>query len=362
MQSIRLRLAAETRKDLERMLRQAEHRGDLRAAKRVMAILSIADGHTYKVISGVLGVSEESLRIWYHAFLLDGLKGLRSGKSPGRKPKLTKSQKQQLDKLISEGPQKAGYPGACWRSPMIQHLILDRFGIFYCVNYISQLLKSMDFSYQKAGFVSNHKNPEKREEWLRDKWPEIYRLAKQRDGLLFFGDEVSFPQWGSLSYTWAKKGVQPKVMTSGIRKGYKVFGLIEYFSGKFVYKCQECRFTSETYSRFLKEVLDTTDKHIILVQDGARYHTSKAMGEFFAARSDRLSVYQLPAYSPDYNPIEKLWKEIKKDGIHLHYFPTFQHLTNKVHDVLPLFVNAPHKVLSLFGFYKDREKELANAA
>jgi len=363
MQSIiRLKLAAQTRKDLDIMLHQAERRGDLRTAKRVMAILSVADGYTYRVISDVLKVSEESIRLWYRAFLFHGVEGLRSKKSPGRKQKLTKSQKQKLDEIITDGPAKAGYPGACWRSPMIQHLIHERFGIFYSVNYISQLLKSMGFSYQKAGFISDHKNPEKRKEWLESKWPEIYRLAKDKDALIFFGDEVSFPQWGSLSYTWAKKGIQPKVMTCGIRKGYKVFGLVEYFTAKFIYKCQEARFTSETYSQFLKEVLSTTEKHIILVQDGARYHTSKAMCEFFATHSDRLSVYQLPSYSPDYNPIEKLWKEIKKDGIHLHYFPTFEHLTNKVNEVLPLFVNAPHKVLSLFGFYKDREAELENAA
>jgi hypothetical protein len=36
----------------------------------------------------------------------------------------------------------------------------------------------------------------------------------------------SFAQWGSLSYTWAPKGQQPEVLTSGKRKAYQVFGLI----------------------------------------------------------------------------------------------------------------------------------------
>ena len=48
-----------------------------------------------------------------------------------------------------------------------------------------------------------------------------------------FGDEASFPQWGTLSYTWAEKGKTPIIETSGKRKGYKVFGLIEYWTGKF---------------------------------------------------------------------------------------------------------------------------------
>jgi transposase len=39
-------------------------------------------------------------------------------------------------------------------------------------------------------------------------------------------------------------------------------------------------------------------------------HTSKAMRKFFADRQDRITAYQLPSYSPDYNPIEYLWKNV----------------------------------------------------
>ena len=125
--------------------------------------------------------------------------------------------------------------------------------------------------------------------------------------VIFFSvHEASFPQWGTLSYTWARKGKQPTIETSGKRKGYKVFGLIDYFTGRFFYHCQEGRLTSATYMDYLKEVLRQTRKPIVLIQDGARYHTSAAMNEFFEAHKDRLTVYNLPAYSPDYNPIEKL--------------------------------------------------------
>jgi hypothetical protein len=115
---------------------------------------------------------------------------------------------------------------------MIQDLISQRFGISYCVNYISQLLKNVGFSYQKAKFVADHKDPANRNEWLEKTWPEIMRLAKIINALILFGDEAPFPQWGTLTYTWAKCGQQPTVKTSGIRKGYKVTGLIEYFSGR----------------------------------------------------------------------------------------------------------------------------------
>ena len=77
---------------------------------------------------------------------------------------LTKSQRRELCQLIDAGPAKAGLIGNCWRSPMIQRLIQERFGVLYSVRYISELLKSMGFSYQKARFVSAHLNPATRQQ------------------------------------------------------------------------------------------------------------------------------------------------------------------------------------------------------
>ena len=355
MLNFNLVISERKRIELEQISHCAENRGDLSTVKRVMAIFAIAEGHRYSEISSILNVCEESIRLWLKNFLLNGPSGLKSLKSPGRKPKLTKSQRRELDELITEGPVASGFPGACWRSPMIQHLIYEKFGVFYSVNYIAQLHKNMGFSFQKAKFVSDHKNPEERKKWLEETWPEILKLAKEKNAHILFGDEASFPQWGSLTYTWAKRGKQPVVKTSGIRKGYKVFGLIDYFSGRFFCNGHEGRLNSEAYASFLEKVMQQAKKHIILIQDGARYHTSKAMKEFFARHSNQITVCQLPSYSPDYNPIEKLWKKIKEKEVHLHYFPTFDSLKDKVEEALLHFKDLKNEILSLFVFYNELE-------
>jgi transposase len=286
-------------------------------------------------------------------FLLKGLKFLKFKKSPGRPPKLTKSQKNKLKQVVTDGPEAAGYPGGCWRTPMIQDYVERTFGVIYSVNYLSELLKNLDLTYQKAKFISGHLDEQKRAEWIKNKWPEIMKLSRKLNAHICFGDEASFPQWGSLSYTWAPRGVQPVVKTSGKRKGHKIFGLIEYWSGRFFHKAIEGKFTSDTYSEFLKEVLSQTRKHIILIQDGARYHTSQQMKEFFKLHAERVTVYQMPSYSPDYNPIEKLWKKVKEKGTHLKYFPTFEDLKNKVSEMLGIFEKAKEEVLALFNFYDE---------
>lgn len=346
--------------ELSDALKKARTQGDLAVSNRLLAVLTCGRGDyvDFPAVGGLLHVSGESVRQWVCKYMVGGLTALLGRKrSPGRKPKLTKTQRRELFRLIEEGPQKAGFPGGCWRTPMIQKMIQQRFGVFYAVRYISELLKNMGLSYQKARFETGggEANKEKREEWIKTVWPDIYALAKRKKAYILFGDEVSFPQWGTLTYTWAPAGRQPTVPTSGKRKGYKVFGLVDYFTGRFFYKAQEERFTSETYIRFLQEVLGKTRKHIILIQDGARYHTSKAANAFFTERKKRLTVYQLPTYSPDFNPIEKLWKQIKTEETHLHYFPAFGDLKAKVDSALLNFSRKGREILSLFGFYTEME-------
>ena len=355
---MRFTISASYRKDVERHLKTAQRLGHVRQVKYLLAILAVVEGQSFAQVALVLHVHEKTVATWVRIFCCYGLQGAPRQKPTGRPPKLTPTQKAALATLIDEGPSKAGCSGACWRSPMIQQLIYDRFGVFYNVFYIAQLLKNLGFSFQKAAFVSDHLDEAKRQAWRTTTWPQILRRAQARKALLLFGDEASFPQWGTLTYTWARRGQQPKVKTCGKRKGYKVFGLIDYFTGHFFYQGQEGRLNSAASIAFLTRVLAQTTQPIILIQDGAKYHTSAETKAFFAQQTARLQVVQLPAYSPDYNPIEKLWKKIKQQDIHLHYFPTFEALTEKVEQALLKFSHAPEEILALCSL----PTELAQAA
>ena len=194
---------------------------------------------------------------------------------------------------------------------LIQDLIYQKFHVMYNRFYVCELLHNLGFSRQKACFVSDHLDEEARRRWMKEKWPEILAQARKIGAPIFFGDEASFALWGSLSYTWALIGHQPLVKTTGKRKGYKVFGVIEFFSGRLLYQGLEDRFNSDSYQTFLLYLLAQVPGPIILIQDGAKYHTSQPTHEFFEQHKDRLTVHQLPSYSPDYNPIEYLWKKVK---------------------------------------------------
>ena len=94
-----------------------------------------------------------------------------------------------------------------------------------------------------------------------------------------------------------------------------------------------------------------TTQPLLLIHDGARYHTSASTQAFLAAQRDRITVEPLPSYSPDYNPIEYLWKKTKKRATHHQYFETFVLLTVSVDKALAYFATHPDTVLGLFGLY-----------
>ena len=361
---IRIQLSHATVKALQSRLQHAYQHDDVRLVRRTTVLLALLVHHVpVEVLCAQWGLSPACIAGWRQAFLLCGMDSLVYHHGGGRRPKLTAKQKKRLVELIEAGPLVVGCETACWTSVLIRGLIWREVGVLYNRPYVCTLLRNLGFSFQKARFVSDHLDAAKRLAWLAEKWPAICRAAKRCHGLILFEDEVSFAQWGSLSYTWARRGHQPEVPTSGKRKGYKVFGAIEYFSGHLFYQGIEGRFNSENYQAFLQRIMEQTTRHLFVIHDGARYHTSASTQAFMVAHSDRITAHPLPSYSPDYNPIEYLWKKTKQRATHNKYFEEFLTLTVSVDKALAYFATHPNMVLGLFGRYcEESGLELQQAA
>lgn len=361
MMSFRLKLSRRNKRDFEKQLSKSYSQGKQKEVSRLLGILSLSEGRGIEDIAVILRKGISTVYKWLSDFLTKGLSGLLNREKVGRPCKLTKGQKRQLITWIEAGPEKCGFQGSCWRTPMIGALIQERFGILYNVHYLSELLNNLGFTYQKAKFIAAKQDEKARQEWLEHTWPEILKTAGEKEAHILFGDEASFPQWGTLSYTWARRGEQPVVKTSGNRRSYKVLGMIEYFTGKVFARGHDGRLNATVYEAYLKEILSQTRKHLIVIHDGASYHKSASLKRFFAAHADRLTVYLLPSYSPDFNPIEGLWKKIKQQGTHLKYFPTFEDLVSKVNEMCVAFKSASEEILNLFGFYTKKNGDTVYA-
>ena len=123
------------------------------------------------------------------------------------------------------------------------------------------------------------------------------------------------------------------------------------------------RFTSESSHAFGQMLLAHTTQPLLLIHDGARYHTSKATAPCFAAHADRLTGSSFPSYSPDDNPIAYLWKKTKQRATHNKYCKECIALTVSVDTALAYCATHPETVLGLFGRYcEESGLELKQAA
>ena len=353
----RITLSHATVKHLEQELQKAYSRGDARLVRRITVLLASNRQKELSRIARTWGIARQTIYNWLKAFLDQSWESLNYHFAPGRPPRLTKTQKQDLYNWVKAGPEACGYASGCWTTVMIQNLIWKKFGVLYNRFYVSELLHNLGLSFQKARFVSDHLDEAARQQWMQDTWPKILSQAKQLGAPICFGDEASFALWGSLSYTWAPVGQQPQVKTTGIRKGYKVFGCIDFFSGRLIYQGLEDRFNSDSYQIFLTYLLSQFTGPVILIQDGARYHTSQATRQFMELHKQRLLVYQLPSYSPDYNPIEYLWKKVKTKATHNRYFEEFVKLVQSVEDAMTVLATLANEIKRLMGVYTKHMAE-----
>ena len=107
---------------------------------------------------------------------------------------------------------------------------------------------------------------------------------------------------------------------TGQRKSIKIFGAIDIYTASFLYK-RDTVFNADSYGGFLEDIARRfRRKGALLVQDNASYHKDKDVWSWFKANRHWLQVYQLPPYSPEFNPTERLWQHTRKNGTHNRYF------------------------------------------
>jgi hypothetical protein len=138
-----------------------------------------------------------------------------------------------------------------------------------------------------------------------------------------FADEVSFWLDGTLHQTWSRIGVQPRVDTFGERKTAHVFGAISLeLRPRFVYQFADV-FSGATFHNFLKTLVRRMQRKVFLVIDNGPCHNLDAHGKaWLAQNAHRIELFRLPPYSPEFNPIEGVWKTTKRLTTHNRFYRT----------------------------------------
>lgn len=136
---------------------------------------------------------------------------------------------------------------------------------------------------------------------------------------LWCEDEVHFQRHSSLIRMWAPKGQQPRVVSASTREKVGYFGALNLKTGALLTR-EAPTFNGETFGDFLSYLLQCTTGQIYLILDNAPWHRARYLKDFFSYHQDCLVRVFLPSYSPELNPIERVWRITRRQVTHNRYF------------------------------------------
>lgn len=140
-----------------------------------------------------------------------------------------------------------------------------------------------------------------------------------------FQDEAGFGRINKPKYCWCFKGLRPTVPCHHIREYRYAYGAVEPITGdSFFLVLPYCN--TDCMNVFLRELSEAyPNDFILLVADGAAWHKSK--GLLIPAN---IEIFPLPPYTPEMNPIEQIWKEIRKRGFRNEIFQTLDKVVDRL--------------------------------
>jgi transposase len=130
-----------------------------------------------------------------------------------------------------------------------------------------------------------------------------------------------------VSYKWSEKGKQPLIEQKQYkRERLTLFGSVNPISGEVIVQQAE-RGNAITFKKYLKKVIkyySKTKGKIHMILDNVRFHHAKLLKPFLEKNKDKLELMFLPAYSPDFNPIERVWWYMRKKITNNRYVDTLK--------------------------------------
>ena len=297
--------------DEERASLQQQHKKehDKRVCDRIKAVLLRDKGWTWMQIADALLLSEETLRFYLKEFQNSRKLKPENG---GSKEKLTSKQSQQLiDHLQTHTylyvKDIAVYVESMWN-------------ISYSVSGMTDWLHRNRFSYKKPSLVPGKANLKAQEAWISS-----YNQLRQNlreDETICFADGVHPTHNTQLSYGWIRKGVRKEICSNTGRQRINLSGTLDIVEKK-VYFQEDLMLNAESTIRFLEKIEQAypSKKRIHLFLDNARYYKNQKVKAFL--ETSKIEAHYLPPYSPNLNPIERLWKWMKQRVLYNTYYEYF---------------------------------------
>ena len=315
-------------------------------------------GHPPEVVAEIMGVSRTSVFEWQRKYREGGPDALATKPTPGRPPTLSDRQMIQLRSLIvGNDPRDYGFREALWTRRIVAALIYRSFGERVSPMTAGRILGKLGLSPQRPLYRARQRDPEKVREWKEHTYPEIRETATETGARILFADEAGVRTDHHGGATWAPIGRTPVVEATGERKSVNMVSAIDT-TGEIYFDVFTESMNAGRFIEFCRKLLEDCPAPVFLVLDRATYHTAGKVRDYVASTGGRLSLFYLPSYSPDLNPDEWVWNNVKNTRIYRRVAMSHDHLHALACDALEELRELPETIR---GFFRDPDLAYINA-
>ena len=286
---------------------------------RIKAVKAIIAGNTQDKVAQLFGVSLKAVNNWWGIYRELGLTGLRMKsrrpKSADEGGKLKGWQCASIVRtILKKTPDQLDFGFMLWTRAAVAELIWNRFKIRLSKWTVGRLLKRWGMSPQKPVKKAYQQQPEVVKNWLDKEYPRIARRAALEKAEILWGDEMGVRSDDQIGRTYGKVGQTPVVKVSGQRFSCQMISTVSN-RGSLRFMIFEGKFNAGVCMTFLKRLIKGSKRKIFLILDGHPVHKSKKVKSWIAANAEKISLFVLPAYSPELNPDELLNQDVKTNAV-----------------------------------------------
>lgn len=279
------------------------------------AVEQVQAGAHPEDVAQMLGLHRKTVYGWLAKFREGGKDALKAKPVAGRPAKLSGRQIARLYALIvGQDPRQMSFEFALWTRELVRQVIRREFCVALSVVSVGRLLRTMGLSPQRPLHRAYQQSPEAVQRWKDEEFPAIRAAAKAAGATIYFADEAGIRSDYHSGTTWAPVGKTPVVRNTGARYSVNMISAVNA-QGALRFTVHEGRVNAKVFIDFCKRLLHDSHGPVYLVVDGHPSHRAKITTEFVASTDGHLTLFFLPGYSPELNPDEWVWKNVKHDRI-----------------------------------------------
>ena len=302
--------------------------------ERAQTVLASHQGFSAYQTGKLLLRSEKTVREWVKAFHTSRISSIFPRYKGDNAAKLTKTQKEQLKGVLSQPPGEFGIPYLFWDVSTLRSYIKAEFGVAYESDESYRLLfKLHNYSFHLPGTFDRHRDDKKVIKRVKEIKQEIKPMLKDPLWIVFTSDECRIVWEALVRRLWLPKGQKSIIKVERKRKAQSFIGFLNLKSGEeLLFKLSWQK--QDTIIPVLEELTRTyPDKRICIIWDNARFHKGKKLKAKLSTTLKRIHLINLPAYAPDHNPQEHVWK-YGKDKIANVQCESLEEVVNKFSSVV----------------------------